>query len=117
MKNNMIDENDRVSLLDRWYLAISESDFDNIYFGLGVDKDIFKRMPETDIDYVDNFAVSKLWRMNNWYKVINKDGDLVWFVMNRAQHVAFADQIRHSRVIILKSRQRRHINVLHGELL
>ncbi len=63
-------------------------------------------MPETDIDYIENFAVSKLWRMNNWYKVINKDGDLVWFVMNRAQHVCHADQLRHARVIILKSRQR-----------
>ncbi len=93
-------------LLNQWHLNITESDFDNIYFGLGVDKEIFRRMPETDIDYMENFATSKLWRMNNWYKVIDKDGDLVWFVMNRAQHVVFADQLRHARVIILKSRQR-----------
>ncbi len=97
--------NDTSPLLNQWHLRITEQDFDNIYFGLGVDKDIFRRMPETDIDYEENFAVSKLWRMNNWYKVIDKDGDLVWFVMNRAQHVAYADQLRHSRVIILKSRQ------------
>lgn len=93
-------------LLNTWHLAITEEDFDTIYFGLGMDKDIFKRVPETDIDYQDNFAVSKLWRMNNWYKVIDKNGDLVWFVMNRAQHVAHADQLRHARVAILKSRQR-----------
>jgi len=97
---------DKSPLLNQWHLGILEWDFDNIYFGLGIDKEIFRRMPETDIDYIDNFAVSKLWRMNNWYKVIDKDGELVWFIMNRAQHVAFADQLRHGRVIILKSRQR-----------
>ena len=102
----MIDEQTPSPLLNQWHLGIPEKDFDEIYFGLGIDKDIFKRMPETDIDYEENFATSKLWRMNNWYKVINKDGDLVWFVMNRAQHIAHADQLRHGRVIILKSRQR-----------
>jgi len=93
-------------LLNQWHLGISEAEFDEVYFGLGVDKEIFRRMPETDIDYMENFAVSKLWRMNNWYKVINKDGELVLFVMNRAQHIVHADQLRHARVIILKSRQR-----------
>ena len=93
-------------LLNQWHLAISETDFDELYFGLGIDKEIFRRMPETDVDYIENFAVSKLWRMNNWYKVIDKNGDAVWFVMNRAQHVAYANQLRHGRVIILKSRQR-----------
>ena len=44
--------------------------------------------------------------MNNWYKVVDKDGDRVWFVMNYAQHVVYARQLRHARSIILKSRQR-----------
>ena len=89
-----------------WTLSITERQFDSIYYGLGIDKNIFKRHPETDIDYAENFAVSKLWRLNNWYKVINKIGDKVWFVMNYAQHRVYARQLRHGRSIILKSRQR-----------
>ncbi len=89
-----------------WTLGITEKEFDTIYFGLGFDKSIYKRMPETDLDYMENFAVSKLWRLNNWYKIVDKDGDLIWFVMNRAQHKAYARQLRHARSIILKSRQR-----------
>lgn len=92
-------------LTDTWTLGIPEDDFDVIYKGLDVDKDIFRHVPKDKDTYIE-YSKSKLWRMNNWYKVIDKDGDLVWFVMNRAQHIAYAEQIWHARTIILKSRQR-----------
>ena len=89
-----------------WSLGITEKQFHDIYFGLGMDISIFKRKPQTDIDYRKNFANSKLWRMNHWYHIIDKDGEKIWFVMNYAQHKAYARQLRHGRSIILKSRQR-----------
>lgn len=92
-------------LEEHWHLGITEADFDIIYKGIDIDKEIFRHKP-TDEDTYKDYSLSKLWRMNNWYKVINKDGELVWFVMNRAQHIAYAEQIRHARTIILKSRQR-----------
>lgn len=45
----------------------------------------------------------KTWRMNNLYRVKNKDGYVVKFVMNRPQQDYFGN--RHSRNVILKSRQ------------
>lgn len=88
-----------------WWLNITEEQFDSIYFGLGMDKAMFRRQPKTYEEFRE-YSMSKLWRMNNWYKVVDKDGDKVWFVMNYAQHIAYARQLRHSRSIILKSRQR-----------
>ena len=90
-----------------WFLSISEEQFKTIYHGLGVLKDIdlFREQPQ-DIYAYKHASQSKLWRMNNWYKVIDKDGDKVWFVMNYAQHKVYARQLRHGRSIILKSRQR-----------
>ena len=92
--------------MSEWNLGITESEFDEIYFGLSVDKECFTRVPETDVDYQDNFANRKLWRLNNWYHIIDKWGEKIWFVMNYAQHRVFARQLRHGRSLILKSRQR-----------
>lgn len=89
-----------------WTLSITEEQFDEIYYGIDIDKSIYKRDPLDSVDYSNHFANSKLWRMNNWYKVIDKYGEKVWFVMNYAQHVVYARQLRHGRSIILKSRQR-----------
>ena len=88
-----------------WPLTISEEDFDIIYKGLNIDKSIFKREPESDADYITNFLVSKLWRLNNLYTIIDKDGVKQIFNMNRSQHVVYAALLRHPRLIILKSRQ------------
>ncbi|RKZ26366.1 hypothetical protein DRQ29_04980 [bacterium] len=90
-----------------WFLTISEKQFKEIYHGLPILKDIdlFRSRP-TNIEEYKKASQSKLWRMNNWYMVIDKDGDKVWFIMNYAQHKTYARQLRHSRSIILKSRQR-----------
>jgi hypothetical protein len=89
----------------KWSLSISEEYFNIIYKGLGIDKSLFQREPESDQDYISNFLVSKLWRLNNLYKIVDKDGNKIRFSMNRAQHIVYAAILRHPRIIILKSRQ------------
>lgn len=51
------------------------------------------------------YMKSKLWRLNNLYTVVNKDGEPVRFRMNLAQHIVYSRARMHPRVIILKSRQ------------
>lgn len=46
---------------------------------------------------------SKKWRMNNLYRIINKNGDSVRFILNNVQ-TSVLDNI-HSRNLILKARQ------------
>lgn len=88
-----------------WYLGISREDFAEIYKGLNIHVSTFDTYPETDEDMIENFLPSKLWRLNNLYFIINKDGYKMQFLMNYAQHVVYAASIRHPRIIILKSRQ------------
>lgn len=47
----------------------------------------------------------KLWRLNNLYKITDKNGKLVTFRMNYAQHKVYSQLQIHKRLIILKSRQ------------
>jgi len=91
-----------------WTLRITEEQFDVIYAGLDMDKERFRVPIEgvKDAKYFRFMSLSKLWRMNNWYTIIDKDGNKIPFKMNLAQHKAFARQLRHPRSIILKSRQR-----------
>ncbi len=92
----------------KWTLRITEEQFDLIYKGIEIDKERF-RVDVTTIGGVDHFkymSQSKLWRMNNWYTIITKEGDKIPFKMNLAQHKVFARQLLHPRSIILKSRQR-----------
>ncbi len=91
-----------------WTLRISEEQFDKIYAGIDIDKERF-RIPIEGIGGIEHFkymSASKLWRLNNWYTIIDKDGNKIPFKMNLAQHKAFARQLKHPRSIILKSRQR-----------
>jgi len=67
--------------------------------------DIFYSEPKNDEDVLQNFIISKLWRLNNLYTIIDKWGNEVRFNMNLAQHKVYAASIRHPRLIILKSRQ------------
>jgi len=85
-------------------LAITEAQFDTIYGGT-VDKDIFLREPADDADLINNFLTSKLWRLNNLYRIVDKDGSRIRFCMNYAQHRVYAASLHHPRLIILKSRQ------------
>jgi len=91
-----------------WFLSITEEEFDTIYEDINIDKERF-RVPVEDVKAEKMFkwlCQGKLWRLNHWYTIIDKDGIKIPFKMNLAQHKAFAKQLRHPRSIILKSRQR-----------
>ena len=90
---------------DSWYLGITREQFLRIYDGLDVRVEDFDTYPRDDNDFVQNFLPSKLWRLNNLYTIINKDGYKMQFLMNYAQHTVYAASLRHPRIIILKSRQ------------
>jgi len=87
----------------KWYLNITREEFKELY-PTG-DISLFEREPESDEDFIANFLPNKLWRLNNIYTIIDKDGNKLRFNMNHAQHRAYSSMLRHPRVIILKSRQ------------
>jgi len=87
-----------------WNLAISPQQFKEIY-GTAVDISVFKREATSDEDFVTHYLASKLWRLNNLYTIVDKDGNRIRFRMNYAQHVVYAASLQHPRLIILKSRQ------------
>ena len=90
-----------------WYLNISREQYLEIYKGTPLIKDIylFEKPPESDEDMILNYLPCKLWRMNNIYTIRDKFGTPMLFNFHRAQHLAYAASIHHSRQIILKSRQ------------
>ncbi len=102
-----------------WYLTISKAEFLEIYKGTEVVKSVglFERQPVNDTEAVASYFPSKLWRLNNWYGIRDKFGTPMKFNMNRAQHLTYAAILKHTRLIILKSRQQRHINLLVGVIL
>lgn len=89
-------------------LSITEAEFNEYYPDLVGSYDFFNSPPPAGISkkhFEDVYLKSKLWRLNNIYTVINKDGDPVIFRMNKSQHKVYAKSRQHPRVIILKSRQ------------
>jgi len=92
---------------DYWYLNITPTQFDEIYAGTTLIKDkwLFERAPTSDEDMIMNYMPCKLWRLNNLYTIRDKFGTPMKFNLHRAQHLAYAASLRHSRLIILKSRQ------------
>lgn len=92
-----------------WTLRnITPEQYDEIYTGTPAEKirHLFEREPDSDEDALANFYPSKLWRMNSGlYKIEDKEGNLIPFEMNWAQHVVYSHFLRHPRLIILKSRQ------------
>lgn len=77
---------------------------DSIYQGrVNLDTLLFE--PTSDTDLVENFLSSKLWRLNNLYSFVDKEGNKRKFTMNYAQHRVYSYLLIHSRLIILKSRQ------------
>lgn len=89
-------------------LTITEEQFNNIYPDLKGQYGKFNNPPPagiSDKEFEEQYLKSKLWRLNNLYYVINKDGKLVKFRMNLAQHKVYGASRQHPRVIILKSRQ------------
>ena len=87
-----------------WNLNIPEYVFDSIYDGK-VDKTIFKNVPSSDQEFIEEFLTSKLYRMNNMYVIIDKKGAKNLFKMNWSQHMVHNYGYLHPRLIILKSRQ------------
>ena len=91
-----------------WLTNITEEQFHIIYAGTdGMQTlDLFRKPPESDADYFANYFPSKLFRLNSGlYQIENKKGKKIPFEMNFAQHIVYAAALRHSRIIVLKSRQ------------
>lgn len=88
-------------------LSISKEEFLELYKGLPIcnSVDLFYTEPATDMEILEKYLPSKLWRLNNLYTIVNKRGQRIRFRMNRSQHKAYAAHLRHPRIIILKSRQ------------
>lgn len=86
-------------------LKITKAQFDEFYPGLKLYSYIFWKEFETDKQFIEEYLSSKLWRLNNLYSIINKNGEAISFVMNWSQHKVYAAHLEHPRLIILKSRQ------------
>lgn len=88
-------------------LTITREQFREIYKGLSIlaYEDLFYTEPKSPEELFSTYFVSKLWRLNNCYTIVNKNGQRVTFRMNLAQHKVYAAALRHPRLIILKSRQ------------
>jgi len=88
-------------------LTISKEQFRLTYQGTNIlnYEEIFYTDPKDQQDLEANYIISKLWRINNLYTIVNKYGKLVKFNMNLSQHKVYAASLRHPRLIILKSRQ------------
>ena len=92
-----------------WWLSnITEEQYRHIYAGTpGIEVvDLFRKPPESDADYFANYFPSKIFRLNSGlYQIEDKKGKKIPFEMNYAQHIVYAAALRHSRIIVLKSRQ------------
>lgn len=89
-------------------LSISEQEFNELYPDLQGYYDFYNNPAPAGIskeEFERRYLKSKLWRLNNLYTVVNKQGEAVRFVMNRSQHIVYAASRLHPRIIILKSRQ------------
>lgn len=86
-------------------MRINEAYFKELYPQMVEYMDIFYTDYTSDKQFTEEYLPSKLWRLNNLYTIIDKDGDRIPFVMNKSQHRVYAAVLEHPRLIILKSRQ------------
>ncbi len=85
---------------------VERAALEEVYAGVeGLELGLLYDKPDSVEELIDNYLTSKLWRLNNLYTVINKDGERVPFVMNLSQHKVYAAILTWYRIIILKSRQ------------
>lgn len=70
-----------------------------------IPEDFLFSYPKSDTEVLEKYLPSKLWRLNNLYTIINKDGQQIPFIMNPSQHKAYSESLSHPRLLILKSRQ------------
>lgn len=68
------------------------------------DLSILMAVPETDLEFLELMA-NKIWRLNNFYHIVDKKGIKCLFTMNLAQLKLYRAHKIHPRDIVLKSRQ------------
>ena len=61
--------------------------------------------PASEEEFKSKQLTSRLWRLNNLYTIVDKDGNRIPFVMNKSQHKVYKAFLIHPRLVILKSRQ------------
>jgi len=90
-----------------WYLNISKDEFETIYKDTILENKawLFRNKPTDDKELLTVFFPHKIWRLNNLYKVVDKDKKTVRFIMKWGQHKAYKEMVTHNRIIILKTRQ------------
>lgn len=92
----------------KYGLNIDEETFNELYPDLAGRYGFFNSPPPagiTDQEFERRYLTNKLWRLNHVYTITDKHARAVQFKMNKAQHIVYAKQRQHSRIIILKSRQ------------
>ncbi len=67
-----------------WNLKIYEDQFEKLFPKMVKYKHIFKRDFKTDEEFINQYLVSKLWRLNNIYTIVDKHGEAIPFKMNYA---------------------------------
>ena len=97
----------QTSLANTSRISLTLEELEEIYVGTSLEGKchILFDTPKDSEDFIKNFFSSRLWRLNNCYNIINKQGELIIMAMNRAQHIVYAEFLRHPRLLILKSRQ------------
>ena len=90
-----------------WRLNITREDYKLIYAGTSMEgkEFLFETKPTSMQELMSTYLPSKLWRMCNIYSILDKRGNKCILNLNRAQHITYANSLRHPRLIILKSRQ------------
>ena len=86
-------------------LSISKKEFDLLFPEHAYLWELLTTQPRTEQELFTKYMPSKLWRLNNLYQIIDKQGLPRTFKMNRAQFHTYAKLFTHPRLIILKSRQ------------
>jgi len=86
-------------------MRIGQTKFEEMFPEMFEYSDIFYTDYESDEQFINEYLTSKLWRLNNLYTIIDKDGERIPFVMNMSQLRVYQALSIHERLIILKSRQ------------
>lgn len=89
-------------------IRLTKDKFNEIYPDLEGTYELFSEPPPpgtTAEEFQNKYLRSKLWRLNNLYTIVDKDGAATRFRMNVSQHVSYGASRVHPRTIVLKSRQ------------
>ena len=86
-------------------MRIGRSKFEEMFPEMFEYSSIFYTDFSSDKQLIEEYLTSKLWRLNNLYTIIDKDGERIPFVMNMSQLRVYQALSIHERLIILKSRQ------------